>query len=792
MNSTNRFSLFAIVTIFVLVLSLLTPAIAFADDGTPPAPTEEPVQPPTEEPVEETAPAQEESTAAEVLEELPADTELVVINEEGEVLSLTTEEAAEIIVAGDPMWCPGLYGEPGATLPGGAGCTSSFTSFTNLITELGDFDSNEVGAGTIYIASNYDATANSDTGTNVIFDYGANELTDLVFQGGWDFGANDVVGTSTLTGITSLQFWDWGSFGFPGSLTVNDIIMSGGDGLYIGSDSGTPTANVVLNNITVNNTNLGTYVETDGTVSIIDSTFNDNDSNGLEISSGGDISLNDVTASRNNDDGAYLDNSGGSGDVTLTGTNEFNNNDEYGLNVLSGDDIHLNNVTANRNGEDGAYLETCGCTGDSDIVLTGTNEFNDNAVSGLYAGTDGDIQINNITASGNGEDGAYLGGSGDLDLTGTNVFNNNDAVGLYIEMGGDVTLNNVTAYYNYYNGAWVDNTYGTGDVSIYNSNFDYNVEDPTDGDAGLDVDSYGHVTLSNVSASNNGGDGSDIGDFSSLLIQNSTFNNNYSYDDDWGYGLYIYGGNGDVSLVNVEASGNSTTGIDPTDGVYIETTGNATIICSKFKDNASGYGVYGDDVDGTLTLNDVTFSNNGLGDYSGTAVLATGGCLPEGGGKGKPAGAGLPLHLVPVNDVGTPVELDCELFSGTVLILGNGDSVTFKCPTTGSATLTPLTNDGLPGDLPEGMEYVSGVNTTQSPAGSDKALEGLVIASFIIPEDLKSSDFAILYWDGSQWVDLKDGKFDDDRKVFNGGSFGSDGDFEAITNFSGNFVLVTK
>jgi hypothetical protein len=955
MTTKNRFSLFAIVTIFVLVLSLLTPAIAFADDGTPPVPTEEPVSPPTEEVVDETAPSEEEPTVAEVLEELPEGTEIVVVNEEGEAVPLATEEAAEIIVSGDPMWCPT------GVQPGGAGCTSAFVVFNDgigggLLPFLQANAGIYTGAGTIYVATDYDSSL--EGGSIIINSGDGYGLTDLTIQGGWDFVNNTQGVASTIN--RDLQVINWGSnvtlkdliFGDSGTssnidvFTTGDILLdnvessnnSGGFGADLDGDAVTiqdsqflnnswhgivASANgpLTLTNVYANGNNgTGALLDGDDDLTITDGTFNDNGTSGISASSSaGDITLNDVTARRNDNDGAYLDNSGGSGDITLTGTNEFinndgdgleaytngdiglnnvtanrngnsgawlnnsggsgnidltgtnefnnnvnfglyavssgditlhdvqanrnddesgayldnsggsgdvtltgtnvfNNNGGYGLDVTAGDDIHVNNVTANRNSEDGAYLETCGCTGDSDIVLTGTNEFNNNDGNGLYAGTDGDIQVNSITASRNGEDGAYLGGSGDLKLTGTNVFNNNDAVGLYVEMGGDVTLNTVTAYYNYYNGAWVDNTYGSGNVSIYNSNFDYNVEDPTNGYSGLNVDSNGFVTLSNVSASNNGGDGANIGYYaggwSGVLVQNSVFNDNYDYaGDGWGYGLYIDNGSGKAILKNV-------TGLDNDyNGLYINTTGNVIInssdfsntydddgaeldvdgnvlICnSTFSDNDS-YGLDADDVDGDLTLSDVTFGGNGSGDYdyggSGTVTVTSGGnCIPSGGGKKDP-GVSLPLHLVPVNDAGTPVELDCELFSGTVLILNNGDSITFKCPIPGSATLGSLTSDGLPGALPESMEYVSGMGAGQNPDGNDKALSGLVILSFIIPEGVDPAGFAILYWNGSEWVDLKDAKFEDGREVTSGGFNNGNGYFEAIVNFSGNFVLVTK
>jgi len=92
----------------------------------------------------------------------------------------------------------------------------------------------------------------------------------------------------------------------------------------------------------------------------------------------------------------------------------------------------------------------------------------------------------------------------------------------------------------------------------------------------------------------------------------------------------------------------------------------------------------------------------------------------------------------------------------------------------------------------ENILFPSGMQADQSPDGSDTALDGLVIVSFVVPADFNSASLAILYWNGSDWVDLKEAAFDDGRVVFNGGYLTGNGHFEALTNFSGTFALVSK
>src|SRR5690606_34889701 len=99
-------------------------------------PTEEVTETPDEEiseevsEVEVTEEVSEEETeagspsVAEIIESLPEDTDLIVLDEDGEALPLASEAAAEVLGGGDPQWCP-----VGVT-PGAASCSPSFATFT--------------------------------------------------------------------------------------------------------------------------------------------------------------------------------------------------------------------------------------------------------------------------------------------------------------------------------------------------------------------------------------------------------------------------------------------------------------------------------------------------------------------------------------------------------------------------------------------------------------------------------------------------------------------------------------
>jgi hypothetical protein len=174
MKVTRQRILMVMMVILVMTLSLFNTGIAFADDQPPvePAITEEPVviDPPseTEEPIATDTPAvesesisteemeQKEAGVQEIFEQIPAETKVVALNEEGQPEPLVTQQAAEILISGDPVWCPATLSAP---TPGANGCTASYSSFQDLLIYL---DANEVAQdGTIWIESSFmDATQN--------------------------------------------------------------------------------------------------------------------------------------------------------------------------------------------------------------------------------------------------------------------------------------------------------------------------------------------------------------------------------------------------------------------------------------------------------------------------------------------------------------------------------------------------------------------------------------------------------------------------------------------------------
>ncbi len=173
MDKKHLFSL-SLTLIIVMLFSAMGPTTVYADGETPPPPptteasdtdgetgegdagdtateeevAEEPAEETSEEPVEDETSASEEGTeelpadetaeevadegAAEepsLIEQVPENTEVVVLNSEGEVEPLATQEAAEAVLESDPIWCPGSQ----APTPGATAAQDTYSSFDELL-----------------------------------------------------------------------------------------------------------------------------------------------------------------------------------------------------------------------------------------------------------------------------------------------------------------------------------------------------------------------------------------------------------------------------------------------------------------------------------------------------------------------------------------------------------------------------------------------------------------------------------------------------------------------------------
>ncbi|MBL8089438.1 MAG: right-handed parallel beta-helix repeat-containing protein [Anaerolineales bacterium] len=647
-----RYSMWIAAIFFALILSAMNVAPALADEAPPPdvstpAETGEEATPPAEG-ATDSASSAESSSVAEIIESLPEDTTLVVVDENGEALSLASEEAAETIELADPQWCPV------GVVPGSPTCSGVKTSFnganplTNLIQWLKDNQPNQ--AGVIWIEAGYVGTSGLEGGPVVLEggDYATMDNFALTINGGW-------TGTGTTLNPNTPSTFNVAFVisGWKGAVTINNIVVTGASGVTDALGVYTD-GNITLNNVDVHNntTNWGTYLQNDsgtGNVTVNDSTFNNNTSagaSGVVIGSKGTVTVKNVTANGNTLNGVYIDNSNATTPkaVTINGTNHFSYNGLDGLYVLTKGAITLNNVTAMGNtGGSGAYLDNCiynfgtglcnfGVA--NGVTIKGTNNFSDNGWDGLRVWSGGVITVSNITANGNGTDagrnaasaspdnfdafgkGALLHNWGSLTpknivVSGTNTFNNNASTGLLAYGWGSVTVNNLTANGNgcnltkevnnfYCAGAYLEGQAGVTQTGY--GRFDGNIE------YGLRVSAFnkGAVVLNNLYADNNGETGVNIFAFGTPPI-NVTINGINTFTNNGAEGLVILA-DGVVTLNNLTANYNGL------DGAYIDNTSAPTpkAVIIKGINNFNGNSLGGLFVwsNGVITTNAVTANFN--------------------------------------------------------------------------------------------------------------------------------------------------------------------------------------
>ena len=451
---------------------------------------------------------------------------------------------------------------------------------------------------------------------------------------------------------------------------------------------------------------------------------------------------------------AELDAGPYSGNGTIYFTTNYSTNDAY----IRGTDARLaalQGLTINGLGHTLTVpLEIAGWIYDvavTNLTFTGAS---------LRVETDGAIQLTDVSVTGAPGTGAYLDSTGGLPSNvivsatapGSSQFNNNTWTGLDIRSDGNVNVASVIASGNEY-GAYFDASLGSGNIALSNSTF--NTNDAAGLTARTDA---GGISLNGVTADNNA-----------------------TSSDAYGAGLTGLGGG------TIDVSGGSLSG-NAEKGLWIEASGSTTV--QGVTANGNGlHGAYIHNLNACaavplpVTVNGGTFDSNG--GYGVLAALGPGGALTlvgpptfSGNAAGdyledlspcptcedKHDGKHKAYQVVHVPETGgAPVPLDCELYAGTVLILPNGDRATLVCPVSGEATLESLTDSGLPGVLPPGRTFVSGVDVGLTEGGVPLQVifdGGFITLTFPIPDGWADASLAVLYWDpvanggAGGWVEL--------------------------------------
>jgi cell division septation protein DedD len=416
MLHNKRFALTTLFLVFILCLSLANVNSALADDSTPTEPpsaaeaaAETPV-PATEAPVESTPvpveatstpePAQaaageaastaEEVPVTELLSQVPDDTNLVVLDENGEALSLASQDAAEIIAEADPMWCPE------GVLPNGPGCTGNLTIAALLALMQANAGGTFSQNGVIYferssITTYTTAFVLDDSASSLGVSFDTLKAYNITLVGGWNGGS-----TTNLNGQTT----------FSGSSAY----------IQVGTSSNPWVGNVSLTNFQIGVSGANGGVSTNNSLTV--------------YTTDGDISLSnvDVRQQEGNNYTAYLQSTNGdiniganvNGDPSLFDGNNASGKQNSGFSatttsgsILISDDTTFRDAfqTGSSNSANGATL--------SAPIVTLTNVLAlDNDGNGIAISNANIVTLNNVTGGGitathgNGLSGAYVSGNG--------------------------------------------------------------------------------------------------------------------------------------------------------------------------------------------------------------------------------------------------------------------------------------------------------------------------------------------------------------------------------------------
>jgi hypothetical protein len=410
--------------------------------------------------------------------------------------------------------------------------------------------------------------------------------------------------------------------------------------------------------------------------------------------------------------------------------------------------------------------------------------FTNNWEEGLYIDSaGGTVNLTNANFYSNYGDGAVIYGLNPVDVNVTNsvfyfsgVYSGN--YGLYVESdGGDINISSSTAQFNGGDGFFLDSQDGFGNFGDITLQY---VAAGDNGNSGLTAIG-GDISFDWVYAWNNGNEGA-------LLIADNVFTVSNSYFGNNGLEGLTAGAGSDIQITNSEFDSNAG------HGAYLYAGGDVYLECSDLQDNG-GYGARVDTAN-TFVL-DSFFSGNASGDY-----LFTGGgtltkpyvCVPappsgDSGGKTGSGAPGLSVRVVNVAD-GNGVELECDAYSATLLVLPNGDAVLFPCPLQGIGVVSRPENP--PAAPPDGARMLSVLEADLMRDGTLlQIVDGALTVKFVVPEGVDPAALAILWWDGSQWVELS-AAATDGRAVFNSGALNAEGMFEASLNFTGIFMLVER
>ncbi len=530
---------------------------------------------------------EELDTPAEVLAALPEEGELVILDENGEALPLVTAEAAEVVATGDPMWCPGT------TEPGGTGCVDGFATIELAMDYA---KTHGTGSFTIYVEETYNNTGVL-TIDQTAFPYVGDDFN-MFLIGGWDTLTNEIDSANTLDQALVIR-------NITGFLTIENMIINGSgpnSTIYI-----VDSEDVTLQNVAVNNFNGSHSVRVDNShrVTVADSQIVENyDGYGMMITDSYDILIiNSLVAENHRDGGIFMDNVQNVvlDTVDVTSGGNWCNGPGCSLDAIyikEGTNVLLDGVTANS--QYGSGFQSIFCDGYLSLI---DSVFDGNGGFGVYIRVnDGPVSLDGVSAAGNGDTAVYIENMQDSVTIENSIFSDNHgSYGLAV-MADSVGISDTQVDDNDLYGAylWVDQW-----VEILTSTFSGN----ENGYGLYAFTENDYILIDGFNANDNEGYGAQLDAETDLILRNAAMNGNDEY------GLYAQADQGTMLLENVWVSSNGwDTTVNPNGfGLNLISMGdmilNEVVSYENFDYGLVAY------TDGTLTISDAEFFQNGWGNF---------------------------------------------------------------------------------------------------------------------------------------------------------------------------------
>jgi hypothetical protein len=328
-----------------------------------------------EEAARATAPAEEkkatrETGLSEMLRQLPADTSVKVLDENGQALPLVSQAAADVIAQSDPIWCPNGV----APIPGVNGCTGIFflpqpATLTELLSLFGPYINAQNVDGTIWITSGNVGEPGPVTIDGSFYSNWANHGLNL--QGGWSGTYGDTsIGTNSVFSVP-ITVANWNNTLFIGNLTISPpstlninnpnqvVILADVNANNVNIDHAkgridvyNSTGNLNITSADINNNGLyssGINIHTlNGNVTISDSAFHGNGYDGIWMDTVNNVAINNSLFYNNNSHGAGIYNSG---NISINGSAFYQNSNGNGIDLFNVNDVAIDNNSLFYNNE---------------------------------------------------------------------------------------------------------------------------------------------------------------------------------------------------------------------------------------------------------------------------------------------------------------------------------------------------------------------------------------------------------------------------------------------------------